>query len=122
MSIKTEVEHYRRMRYSIIEGEGRTMGALYWQLNDIWQAPTWASIGERLFRYIMIDIHCIRWILWFNVRYAAARFTKFAGYLHREVRFSGTEISLILKNKMATACISLKIIYGYLFLLTGFYK
>ena len=20
------------------------MGAMYWQLNDIWQAPTWASI------------------------------------------------------------------------------
>ena len=25
-------------------GRGNTMGAMYWQLNDIWQAPTWASI------------------------------------------------------------------------------
>jgi len=25
-------------------GEGHTMGALYWQLNDIWQGPTWASV------------------------------------------------------------------------------
>ena len=35
----------------------------------------------------------------------------------RMVRFSGTEISLILKNKMAAVGISLKIIY--LFLLAG---
>ena len=26
-------------------GRGMTMGAMYWQLNDIWQAPTWASLG-----------------------------------------------------------------------------
>ena len=44
-------------------------------------------------------------------------FCKFAGYLHWEVGFSGTEISLILKNKMAATGISLKIIY--LFLLAG---
>ena len=39
------------------------------------------------------------------------------GYLHWVVSFSGTEISLILKNKMAALGISLKIIY--LFLLAG---
>ena len=42
------------------------------------------------------------------------RFTKFAGYLHWGVSLSGTEISLILKNKMAAAGISLKIIYIFL--------
>ncbi|XP_023230069.1 beta-mannosidase-like isoform X1 [Centruroides sculpturatus] len=44
MSIKTETEFYRRSQSDIINGEGKTMGALYWQLNDIWQAPTWSSI------------------------------------------------------------------------------
>ena len=44
----------------------------------------------------------------------AARFTKFAGYLHFGVSFSRTEISFILKNKMATTDISLKIMYIFL--------
>ena len=35
-----------------------------------------------------------------------ARLTKFAGYLHWGLRFSGIDISLILKNNMATADIS----------------
>lgn len=44
VSIKTESEHYRRRRNEIDStGRGKTMGALYWQLNDIWQAPSWAS-------------------------------------------------------------------------------
>ncbi|XP_061441531.1 beta-mannosidase isoform X1 [Rhineura floridana] len=42
--IKTETEFYRRSQSEIISGEGRTMGALYWQLNDIWQGPSWASL------------------------------------------------------------------------------
>ncbi|KAJ9591466.1 hypothetical protein L9F63_002072 [Diploptera punctata] len=45
MSYKTETEFYRRSRNLLTsDGEGLTMGALYWQLNDIWQAPSWASI------------------------------------------------------------------------------
>ena len=43
--IKAQSEHYRRARSEVkSNGEGLTMGALYWQLNDIWQAPTWASL------------------------------------------------------------------------------
>ena len=45
---------------------------------------------------------------------AAARFTKFAGYLHWGVSFSGKKNSLILENKMAATGISLKIIYIFL--------
>uniref|UniRef100_A0AAR2LSF2 Beta-mannosidase n=1 Tax=Pygocentrus nattereri TaxID=42514 RepID=A0AAR2LSF2_PYGNA len=43
--VKTQTEFYRRSRSDIVEGKGHTMGALYWQLNDIWQAPSWSSIA-----------------------------------------------------------------------------
>lgn len=45
IAIKTETEFFRRNRFVDPETKlGKTMGALYWQLNDVWQAPTWSSI------------------------------------------------------------------------------
>lgn len=48
MAVKVEVEYYRQWRSHVNDaGEGLTMGALYWQLNDVWAAPTWSSIGKQ---------------------------------------------------------------------------
>ncbi|XP_004523471.2 beta-mannosidase [Ceratitis capitata] len=40
MALKVETEWYRSLRNT----EHRTMGALYWQLNDVWVAPSWSTI------------------------------------------------------------------------------
>lgn len=37
MSIQYGTEHWRRNR-------GRCMGAIYWQFNDVWPAPSWSSV------------------------------------------------------------------------------
>ena len=46
-AFKVQTEHYRRYGYQVAaDGSGLTMAALYWQLNDVWSAPSWASIGK----------------------------------------------------------------------------
>ncbi|OUC45847.1 PDZ/DHR/GLGF domain protein [Trichinella nativa] len=47
---KTAVEHWRRWRHRLDESTGRgwTSCVLYWQLNDIWQAPSWSTVDYGL--------------------------------------------------------------------------
>mgnify|MGYP005984650587 CR=1 FL=1 len=50
LSIKFETEYYRSFMGRVdSEGRGNTMGALFWQLNDVWVAPTWSGIGNTMF-------------------------------------------------------------------------
>ncbi|KAE9551151.1 hypothetical protein FO519_005638 [Halicephalobus sp. NKZ332] len=45
LAMQVQSEHYRRWRGRYDSGgKGNTMCALYWQLNDVWAAPSWASI------------------------------------------------------------------------------
>ena len=46
MSLKTGTEFFRRNKNRIDPktGNGMCMGTMYWQFNDVWQAPTWSTI------------------------------------------------------------------------------
>ena len=68
MAIKIETEFYRRDRDIRNDGNGFTMGALYWQLNDIWPTVSWASVefggkwkmlhyfARKMFDNLLVDV------------------------------------------------------------------
>ncbi|KAH9422748.1 hypothetical protein DERP_003428 [Dermatophagoides pteronyssinus] len=70
MAIKIQTEFYRRNRQiNYHTGEGFTMGALYWQLNNIWPGFSWSSIeyegkwkmlhyyAKRMFDDLLVDVY-----------------------------------------------------------------
>ncbi|KAH9491152.1 hypothetical protein DERF_015884 [Dermatophagoides farinae] len=70
MAIKIQTEFYRRnRRINYHNGNGFTMGALYWQLNNIWPGFSWTSIeyegkwkmlhyyAKRMFDDLLVDVY-----------------------------------------------------------------
>lgn len=59
VSIRIQTEMYRQAKSEVNSvGEGMTMGALYWQLNDVWQAPSWSSIGNQRHIELELSLDC----------------------------------------------------------------
>lgn len=94
-AIKYGVEHWRRFR-------GRCMGAIYWQLNDCWPGPSWASrdyygrwkamhyMARRFFAPVLLSAHKYKYSIVLNV--SNETFNKFNGIIKYKIIGNSSEV------------------------------
>eukprot|EP00116_Pleurobrachia_bachei_P004342 sb/3464604/ len=58
--LTAQIGHFRRWSTALHPGDGRgmTAGALFWQLNDVWAAPTWS----------VLDVNMRPKMAWYGIR------------------------------------------------------
>jgi Beta-galactosidase/beta-glucuronidase len=103
-AIKYGVEHWRRFR-------GRCMGAIYWQLNDCWPGPSWASrdyygrwkamhyMARRFFAPVLLSAHKDEFSIVLNV--SNETFNKFNGIIKYKIVSNSSEV--IFEGKVEAA-------------------
>eukprot|EP00898_Chlorokybus_atmophyticus_P005444 jgi/Chlat1/5900/Chrsp4S06244 len=92
LCVKTQSEHYRRNRANGLNGDDGTMGAIYWQLNDVWQGASWSGLewtgrwkalhyfSKRFFAPILVSMYkhdgtCFVYVVNDNVQPSPLRIT-----------------------------------------------
>lgn len=94
-AIKYGVEHWRRFR-------GRCMGAIFWQLNDCWPGPSWASrdyygrwkamhyMARRFFAPVLLSAHKDEYSIVLNV--SNETFNKFNGIIKYKIISNSSDV------------------------------
>lgn len=94
-AIKYGVEHWRRFR-------GRCMGAIFWQLNDCWPGPSWASrdyygcwkamhyMARRFFAPVLLSAHKDEYSIVLNVSNETVN--KFNGIIKYKIISNSSEV------------------------------
>jgi beta-mannosidase len=94
-AIKYGVEHWRRFR-------GRCMGAIFWQLNDCWPGPSWASrdyygrwkamhyMARRFFAPVLLSAHKDEYSIVLNV--SNETFNEFNGVVKYKIISNSSDV------------------------------
>jgi beta-mannosidase len=108
MCIKAQTEYYRILKKN---KDAMTMGALYWQLNSIWPAPTWSSLeytgrwkmlhyaAKRFFAPILVSSYEDTYHKRYNVMITSDALVDTEVSLQvRVFNYNGTKVNTVNKN------------------------
>lgn len=110
-AIKYGVEHWRRFR-------GRCMGAIFWQLNDCWPGPSWASrdyyrrwkalhyMARRFFSPVLLSAHKDEYNIVLNV--SNETFNKFDGIIKYKIISNVSDVVFVGESKSSIDGLSSK--------------